>query len=193
MQGISTQEAVRYIQRLAELTSRTFWKCVREFSSFQAARASAGERGRARTRLSVLLGVTGTLVAPNSRRTGPQGQGRRVGCENLVTPPVRTRGRRRRDGAEHEHHRMPTSSSPAVVAPVARATALDVAGARCNGPRRHRGSAQGAAGSESAAGRDIPSGRCARSVRRRRWLVAREMASARPRSRRCGTPRQNAR
>ena len=35
-----------------------------------------------------------------------------VRCRNLVTPPVRTRGRHRRDdrGAEHEHHRMPTSS-----------------------------------------------------------------------------------
>src|SRR5262249_34089221 len=99
----------------------------------------------------------------------------RVRCGNLVTPQDSTREGHRRDdrGAQYERHRLPTPLQSAVVAPVARATALDEAGDHCSDRRTLQGLAQGALGSGSAAGRDIRSGRCARTVRQRRWLVAR--------------------
>src|SRR5262249_59007270 len=57
------------------------------------------------------------------------------GCRNPVTPPqARTRERHRRDdhGAECGHHGVATPWQPAVVAPVASATARDGAGDRCS-------------------------------------------------------------
>jgi Transposase, Mutator family len=118
----------------------------------------------------------------------------RVGCENLVTPPGRTRARHHRGdhGAQWKRCRMPTPMPPPwSLARVARGTALDVAGARCSDRRTLQGSAQGAAGSKSAASQDIPSGRCARTARQPRWLEARETASERSQSPHCGTPRRS--
>src|SRR5262249_36443199 len=108
-----------------------------------------------------------------------------VGCENLVTLPGSTRGRHRPGDLAARYERRPVTTllpRQRAVSPVAPATALDVAGARCNGRRTRQGSARGAVGSESATSRDIPCGRCARIARRRRWLGARETAYERSQS-----------
>ena len=91
----------------------------------------------------------------------------RVRCGNLVTPPDGTRERHRRDGrgAPHDHYRLAIPLQSAVVAPVARAQALDEVGDDCSDRRTPSRSARGAAGSELAADRNIPTGGADPSVR----------------------------
>src|SRR4029453_6592017 len=87
-----------------------------------------------------------------------------VGCENLITPPSRTRESPHRDGRDGEHEpREPSMRPMEVVAQVVRETMLDEADVRCNGSRTPREHAPGGVGSALAASRDIPSGRCART------------------------------
>jgi hypothetical protein len=122
--------------------------------------------------------------------TGTRQEG--VRCGNLVTPPDRTREQHHRDGrgAQHEHQRLATPWQPAVVAPVARATALDEGGDHCSDRRMPHRPAQGVAGSVSVAGRGTLNGRCARTARQRHWLVVRETACERSQSSRLEIPRQ---
>jgi hypothetical protein len=99
-----------------------------------------------------------------------------VRCKNSVMQLGDTRERRRRDdrGAECADRRKSIPLRLVGSAPVAPATALDVAGACCSDRRTHEGSAQGAPGSESATDRSILSGPSARTARQPRWLAARE-------------------
>src|SRR5262245_25735441 len=86
--------------------------------------------------------------------------------------------------AECERRRMPTRVLPSAAAVVARAIAIDVAGARCRVRRRSQEFAQGAAGSGSASDRNTLNGLYARTVRPRRWPAAREAGSGRLQCRR---------
>ena len=100
-----------------------------------------------------------------------------VACENLVTPPRRTREPHHRDGRDGEHEpRQPLKRPTRVLARVARETVLDGADVRRSGSQTDREQAQGAVGSESASSRDIPGGPCEQTARPRRWLAARETA-----------------
>jgi len=117
---------------------------------------------------------------------------KRVGCENLVTPPGRPRERHRRvdHDAEHERHRMPTPLQPAASAPGAWATARDVAGARGNDRWRPCRTRSKCCWLRISSQSKHSERRSARIAQRPRWLVARETVSERPQCPRFGTHRQ---